>query len=108
VDVARGANEAVFHFEQSLRAHHISARRAFDVPGHADREVDAELDGIRDGEFDLGEVSARTENAEVRDDAFARPDERDGLLGGELSFLVKPLWTVNSAPLSEKQFQVFG
>ena len=46
-----------------------------DVSRQADRNVKAEGDRVGHGEFDLVDVAAGSENAEVRDDSAARADE---------------------------------
>ena len=79
-----------------------------DITGHADREIDTELDGVGEGEFDLGEVSAGAEDAEIGNDATSRTDESDGLFGGELAFLVEPLMDSEFGVWSEKGGEIFG
>lgn len=107
VNMAGGADDAVFHFQHPLGAHDVSAGGAFDVAGHADGDVDAKLDSVGEGEFHLGEVSGGAEDAEIGDDSFAGSDEGDGLIGGELSILVEPLVHGQLGTGAEENFQVF-
>ena len=106
VDVARGANEAILHFQHSFRSHDVAAGRAFDVAGHFYGQIDAELDGVGDREFDLRQIPAWAEDAEIWDHAAARSDERHGLLGGKLAFLIEPLVDGEFCARPEEHFQI--
>src|SRR5205823_9618642 len=74
VHVTHGANHAFLHFEKSRGAHQHGAERAFDVAGNSQGQFEAERDAIGVSEFDLVEVAARAENAEIGNDAAARAD----------------------------------
>lgn len=108
VNMASGAYETFAHFEHSCGAHDVATWGTLDIAGHANGEIDTELDGVGEGEFDLGEVSAGAEDAEIGNDATARTDEGDGLFGGELAFLVEPLMDSEFGVWSEKGDEIFG
>jgi hypothetical protein len=108
VNMASGADEAFAHFEHPCGAHHVATWGSLDIAGHANGEIDTELDGVGEGEFDLGEVSAGAEDAEIGNDSTARTDESDGLFGGELPFLVEPLVDGEFGVWSEKGDEIFG
>ena len=59
------------------------------VARDAKGEVDAEVDAVGVGEFDLGVIAAGAEDADVGDDALSRADDGDGLLAGELAGLIE-------------------
>jgi hypothetical protein len=96
------ADDAFIHFKKSRRPHQHAARRTLDVPRQTQRNVKTKRDRIGVSEFNLVEASARAENAQVRDDATARPDERYGFLRRKLSFLVKPLVNLQLTALAEQ------
>src|SRR4051794_25884681 len=87
VDVNGGADDALFEFEGAGGTHQKCAGCAGDVAGDADGEVEAEADRVGEREFDLRLFAQRAEDAEVRYQAAARPDDGDGLFGGEEAFL---------------------
>jgi len=105
VNVTGGADDAVFHFQHAFWPEDVAAGGAVDIAGHADGNVHAELDGVGESELDLGKIAAGAENAKVRDDAAARADEGDGLLGGELAFLIEPLVDGKLSAGAEEEFE---
>ena len=90
VDVRLGADDAFVELEIAVGSHQHAAGGAFDIAGHADRDVEAERDGIGVGEFDLVEAAAGAEDAEIGNDAAAGANESDRLLGAVLALLVEP------------------
>ena len=68
----------------------VPAGAAGDLPGEAEGDVlEAEGDGVAEGQLDLARAPQRPQDAEVRDQPVLRPDEGDGLLGGEVAVLVE-------------------
>lgn len=107
MDVAGGPDDAIFHFQDALGAHDVSAGCSLDVAGHFYRQVDAELDGIREGQFNLRQIAFGTQNTKIRDDAFARADEGHRLFGRELTLLIEPFVNGEPGPFAEKDSKVF-
>ena len=66
------------------------------------RQIEAERNAVGVGQLHLVERPARAEDAQVRNDAAARADERDRLPRGELAFLIKPLEHLEPVPLAEE------
>ena len=91
VDVGLGADDAFVHFEVTVGAHQHAAGSAGDVARHLGGDVEAERDGVGEGEFDLVQVAAGAEEAKVRDHAAARSNESDGFLSGVLAVLIEAL-----------------
>ena len=103
VDMAQRADDAVRHLKKSSRPHEHPTESALDVAGSAKRQIKAERDAVRVGEFDLVQSPAGTEDAEIGDHAAAWADERHGLLRGELSFLIQPLVNLELMTLAEER-----
>jgi hypothetical protein len=62
--------------------------RACDVAGKANwYVVEAEHDGVGKRQLDLRLLAHETEDAEIRNEAAARSDDGNCLLGGEVAFL---------------------
>src|SRR5690606_22202635 len=70
--------------------------------GNPQRDIEAERDRVGVGKLDLVDVTARTQDAEVGDDAAARSDQGDGFLGREMTFLVKLLKNLQLVALAEQ------
>jgi hypothetical protein len=104
VDVPQRADHAVRHLKKSRRPHQHRAGRAFDVAGNAQGNVEAQRDGVRVGQFNLVQIPARAENAQIGNHAAARADERDGFLRGKLAFLIQPFVNVSLMSLCQKEF----
>src|SRR5262249_61272256 len=52
-------------------------------------------------------IAAGAENAQILDDALARPDDRNGFLGREEAVLIEPLERLKLMPLAEQSLEVF-
>ena len=81
-----------FNSHHAFRAHDERAGRAFDVARDAHRDVvDAETDGVGEGQLHLRVLRMRTENAQVRDQAAAGADQGDHLFRGVVAVLIERL-----------------
>lgn len=101
------ADHAIGHFKKTVRAHEHRAGRAFDVTGRAQRNIEAERDGVSVSKLDLVETATRAKDSEIGDHAATRPDERHGFLRCELPFLIKPLVDGELMTFAEESFDRF-
>ena len=87
--------------DERLTAHHRDVVGVNGVLGDV-----RNIDGI--GEFDLVEVPARAENAEIGNHPTARADERDRLLRCELPVLIEPLVNLQLVAWAKERLDGFG
>ena len=66
VNVTSGANYAFLQFDNSLGAYQHTAGGALDVAAVADGSVDAERNGIGEGQLNLAGRPRGTQNAHIR------------------------------------------
>ena len=104
VNMALGADDADGHFKKSCRAHQHTTGRVLDVAGTAQGNFKTERNGVGVSQLNLVKIAARAEDAQIRDHAAARSDERDRLLRGELAIHVEPLVNGEFRALAEKRF----
>src|SRR5579871_630433 len=71
------------------------------------RYFQTQRNGIREGQFHLAVVTARTEDPQVRNHAVPWADDRDRFLGCKEAILVKCLERREPMPLAEEPFQIF-
>ena len=59
------------------------------IAAFADRQIEAQGDGVSEGQFDLAVVAARAKDPQVRDHPVPRTDDRHRLFRSEMSRLIK-------------------
>src|SRR5262249_42176133 len=92
--------------ESALGPKDRDAGRAFVIAADSEGKIDAHVNAVRVAQLELGVVSHRAEDANIRDDALARPDDRDELLGSKLTFLVEVLELGELGAGAEEDLQI--
>ena len=107
VDVPLVADDAALQLDHAGRAQQVAAGRIAVVAALAHRHVEAQRDRVGEGQLHLAVIAARAEDAQVRDHAVPRADDRHRLLGREEAVLVERLVRRQLMALAEQPFQVF-
>src|ERR1017187_1034935 len=109
VGVHGGANHAFLYLDHPAGSHDERAGSAVDIAREADRHVvQAQADGVGEGQFHLRPAADGDQNSEVRKQPAAWTDQRDGLFGGELAGLVERVVNGQLIALPEELVQVFA
>ena len=74
----------------ALRADQEAAGSSLDVARKADRDLDPETDCVGQGQFDLRERPARSEDPDARGHPLPGADDGDRLVRGEVGVLLEP------------------
>jgi DeoR family transcriptional regulator, fructose operon transcriptional repressor len=104
VNVPHRPDDSLGHLKEPLRSHQHPARRSFNIARYPQRNLKAQSDGIRISQFNLVEIAARTQDAQIRNYPAARTDQRQRLFRRELPVLIEPLKWRQRMPLPEQRF----
>ena len=107
VDVPLVADHAALQPDHAGRAHEIGARRIAVVAALAHRHVQAQRHRVGEGQLHLAVVAAGAEDAQIRDQAMTRADQRHRFLRREKAVLVERLERRQRPALAEQPLQVF-
>ena len=107
VDMNRRANDAALELDHAFRSHDPRARRIHDVSrkphGHV---IQTEADRIRICQLDLRFGTQRTQDAQIRNHAAARPNERHHFVRRKIARLIKRTIFRQFVALAEQRIDI--